>query len=134
MCLNFSVSFDKKVARYLRPYSATSVVEVQRQLEQLVKDPKSSLCLYPGDFAVYRVGKFDDNEGVFLHMSKPEFIMEVSSCLPEGSGTPRTSQSNFVPPKAPSKLTKFDGFISAKAPSKFDGPKLNTSLVKGGKK
>jgi len=53
MCLNFCI-FDKKVARYLRPYSATSVVEVQRQLEQLVKDPKSSLCLYPGDFAVYR--------------------------------------------------------------------------------
>lgn len=106
----FFCIYDKKVARYLRPYPATSVVEVQRQLEQLVKDPQSSLCLYPGDFAVYRVGEFDDNEGVFIHMPKPEFLMEVSSCLPEGSGKPRQSQS------------------------KFDGPKLNMSLVKGGKK
>lgn len=76
MWIAYSI-LDKKVGAYLRPVFAKSVVEVQRNLEQLVKDKTSSLCLFPADFALYKVGSFDDVEGVFVVQTKPEFIAEV---------------------------------------------------------
>jgi len=76
MLIAYSI-FDKKVGSYMRPAFAKSVIEVQRSIEQSVKDKGSSLCLFPADFALYKVGSFDDEEGVFIFQSKPEFILEV---------------------------------------------------------
>jgi len=69
--------FDKKVGSYLRPNFVASVVEIHRSMEQLVKDKNSSLCLYPADFAIYKVGAFDEKSGQFIPNGNPEFINEV---------------------------------------------------------
>lgn len=75
--------FDKKTAGYMKPTFVKSPVEVNRNLEILVKDKNSSLCLFPADFAIYKVGSFDDHEGKFVHQEKPEFYAEVVDFLPK---------------------------------------------------
>lgn len=77
--------FDKKVGAYLRPSAAKSVIDVQRQIAIMMREKDSSLALYPGEFAVYRVGKFDETEGKFTHMDTPEHMFEVASLLKEPS-------------------------------------------------
>lgn len=77
--------YDKKVSSYLRPAFAKSIVEITRQLEQVVKQKDNSLALYPHDFALYKVGLFDEEEGVFVTMTKPEFVVEISSFVKEVS-------------------------------------------------
>lgn len=80
MLLAYSV-FDKKVGSYYMPRFVQSPVEIQRILEQAVKDKGSSLALYPDDFAVYKVGSFDQDLGVFVIQTKPEFFAEISDFI-----------------------------------------------------
>jgi len=70
---------DKKNGFFLRPAFSKGIVDVTREMEQIVKKKDSTLALYPGDFALYRVGKFDEVEGLFLSMTAPEFIAEISA-------------------------------------------------------
>lgn len=72
---------DKKTGFFLRPAFSASLVALTRELTQLVKNKESTLALYPGDFAVYRVGKFDEVEGIFLFQQAPEFICEIVSFI-----------------------------------------------------
>lgn len=81
--LNAYSVFDKKVGRYYRPTFCSSVVEVGRNLQQLVKDKNSSLCLYPADFVVYCVGHFDDEKGIMIPEIPPQFVAEVIEYLPD---------------------------------------------------
>jgi len=120
MCLNFSVSLIRRLrvicARILLHLSWKCNVSWSNWLRTLSPRCVSTLAI----LRVYRVGKFDDNEGVFSSYVQTR-IHNGGFLLSSGRvWYSRTSQSNFVPPKAPSKLTKFDGFISAKAPSKFE--------------
>lgn len=73
--------FDKKVGAYLRPNFVHSVVEINRSMDQLVKDKNSSLCLYPADFAIYKCGSFDEKSGKFTQPANPEFYAEVVDFL-----------------------------------------------------
>lgn len=86
--IEFYAIKDKKVGAFLRPTGVKSIVEVTRQLEQVVKQKDSSLALYPGDFALYLCGKFDDIEGAFITIpNAPVFVAEISSFvnhIPEG--------------------------------------------------
>lgn len=70
---------DKKTGFFLRPAFSVGIVALTREFEQILKKKDTTLALYPADFAIYRVGKFDEVEGVFLHQTAPEFIAEVVS-------------------------------------------------------
>lgn len=87
--------FDKKVGRYYRPTFAGSVVEVGRNLQILVKDQNSSLCLFPADFAVYDVGQFDDDKGLFIPEIPPKFVAEVMEYVDKERRVPVPSN---IPP------------------------------------
>jgi len=72
---------DKKTGFFLRPTFASSIVAVTRELEQILKKKDTTLSLYPADFAIYRVGKFDEVEGLFLQQTAPDFIAEIVSFI-----------------------------------------------------
>jgi len=72
---------DKKTGFFLRPAFAQGVVAVTREITLMVRKPDSSVAQFPGDFAIYRVGKFDEVEGVFVHQTAPEFIAEIVSFI-----------------------------------------------------
>lgn len=67
---------DKKVGSFGRPFFAKNLVEVVRGIEQELRNPESSLSLYPGDFALYQFGSFDEIEGIFVQ-SRPEHKAEI---------------------------------------------------------
>lgn len=78
--LEYYSVYDKKVGAYKRPFNGTSLVDVTRSIEQEVKNPESLLSRYPGDFALYKLGSFDEIEGIFIQ-SKPEHLAEISAFI-----------------------------------------------------
>lgn len=56
--------FDSKVGAYATPFFARSKGEALRSFEDACRDEKLPFKSHPGDFSLYMVGEFDDNDGV----------------------------------------------------------------------
>ena len=76
--------FDSKACSYGQPFFAQNRGAAQRAIGmQLRHDTKSIFCQYPADFALYDLGYFDDEDGLFVTKS-PVFVINVSDLM-EGS-------------------------------------------------
>jgi len=73
--------FDKKAAIYSPPFYAPHDGIAMRNVSMAARNMESQLGQYPSDFALYRLGKFDDQTGSFL-TGMPDFVIEVVSLLP----------------------------------------------------
>lgn len=69
----FSV-FDLKADVYGVPFFMPSVGVARRTFFDLVKDQSTTISKHPEDFALFHVGEFDDNVGVFVPLSRPELL------------------------------------------------------------
>lgn len=68
----FSI-FDVVSKVYLPPMQFVHEGEALRAFEDIVLNPQTMVAKHPGDFKLYRLGEFDDCEGVF-DCTMPEFI------------------------------------------------------------
>jgi len=82
MLEHFSI-YDKKSQIYAKPWEAKSVPDACRQVSSLVSKPGNTVADFPHDFAVYRVGFFNETSGEFVCPAKPEFIAECGSFVKE---------------------------------------------------
>lgn len=58
---------DAKSEAFGRPFFAQTLGIAVRSFEDEVKraDPENTMFMHPADFALYALGKFDDNSGEF---------------------------------------------------------------------
>lgn len=70
--------FDKKMSTYLRPMFVPSIVEIQRNLINVLKDPKSLIAQFPTDYEIYYIGEWDEGRCEFKLEEKPVFEMNVT--------------------------------------------------------
>lgn len=54
---------DNKVSTFNKPMVEPHLTVVQRQLQQVMQNPKSMLAQWPQDYDVYLIGKFDSRTG-----------------------------------------------------------------------
>ena len=54
---------DSKAEAFMQPFFAQTPGLAQRMCEGTVNDPNSQLNRYPEDFALWRIGSFDDRTG-----------------------------------------------------------------------
>jgi len=77
---------DEKVGVFMPPTSVPHLVEMTRSISQAVRDSNSKLALYPGDYALYQIGKFDQDSGhIIIDPSGPRFIAQISSFIQNGA-------------------------------------------------
>lgn len=79
--------YDKKGQIYTTPFFFSQVGEATRALDGIVNNGQTQVSQYPDDFAMYKIGEFDDVSGKFKPCDVPEFIAEASQYknpLPEG--------------------------------------------------
>ncbi len=55
--------FDSAVGAYMRPMFMQSDGQALRMFIDEVERPESEIGRHPEDFALFRIGAFDDNEG-----------------------------------------------------------------------
>lgn len=80
---------DEKVGVFMPPTSVPHLVEMTRSITQAMRDPNSKLSLYPGDYSLYYISKFDQDSGHFIiDPSGPRFIAQISSFSQQNGVTP----------------------------------------------
>lgn len=77
MLQNTYSAFDKKAVFFLGTFTARSDSEASRMFGDGVQDRKSLLALHPEDYALYRLGTFDDTSGQISGEATPVFICEA---------------------------------------------------------
>ena len=74
---------DRKADIFGRPVFVASMGSLVRELtDVVVSDSQDTLARHPGDFALYRLGTFDDVKGTFDLLPLPDFVLECASLLP----------------------------------------------------
>jgi len=85
MILGVFCVFDSKALTYGMPFFTQNRGAAQRGISlQLRSDSKSMLAQYPEDFALYDMGTYDDDTGVF-NTHAPVFVVGVSELIEGGS-------------------------------------------------
>jgi len=72
--------YDKKTGVYGQPFTSNHEANASRSVQQAANDVSTSLGQYPADYALYRIGTFDDQNGALCAVV-PEHIVEVASLL-----------------------------------------------------
>lgn len=71
---------DLMAGVFFPPTFVPHLVEMTRSITQAMRDPQSKLSLYPGEFDLFLLGKFDQDAGQFIVIpSGPQFIAHISS-------------------------------------------------------
>lgn len=79
----FSV-FDTKLAAYNVPFFARTESDAIRSFSDLCVDPRSRVAQHREDYALYRLGSFDDETGA-LHYMAPECLVTASAVMVEAA-------------------------------------------------
>ncbi len=86
MKLNIYSIFDTASGLYSRPFFTQADAEAMRSFSDIVQDAEHPVGKHPEDYAVYRIGIFDDTKG--------NMINEENECL--STGLEATAQSRNV--------------------------------------
>ena len=62
---NAYVIFDLKAKLYNAPFFLLNDQVALRTAQQLVEDPKSEVFHHPEDYAMFKIGSYDDQSGIF---------------------------------------------------------------------
>ncbi|QXP08031.1 MAG: nonstructural protein [Arizlama microvirus] len=74
--INVFAIFDKKAVSYLQPFYFPQKGQAIRAFEDSVNDNQSPFSKHPEDYALYKLGSYDDQTGV-ITSKQPEFIEEA---------------------------------------------------------
>lgn len=69
----FSVR-DTRLGIYMQPIFMQHVGQVVRSWEEMVNDPKTTLCKHPSDYSLYELGEFDEDAGTFAALPVHKLI------------------------------------------------------------
>ena len=64
MKMNFYAIYDKAVGAYMRPFVLQSDGQAVRGFTDEVNNPETPLHAHPEDYALFRIGIFDDSSAV----------------------------------------------------------------------
>lgn len=79
--------FDKKVGLYATPFFAAHEAQAMRSVQMAMRDPQSSLSVFPTDYSLYSVGEFDEATGYFTPSSAPLPIIEIVTLVETDTAT-----------------------------------------------
>lgn len=75
--------FDSKANAYIQPFFMAQKGQALRALDSIVNNPQTEVNKYPADFALYKLGEFDDVSGQLVSLKVPEFIANAIEFVKE---------------------------------------------------
>lgn len=79
--LCFSI-YDKKATVHMSPVFVPNTVTALRSVAATLTE-KNNLSMYPGDFALYELGYFDQDSGLIISNGNPVFVEELQNLMPK---------------------------------------------------
>jgi len=74
MILQCFAVLDDKAGYYGHPFFTVAAGQATRMFEDWCGDPNTPLGKHPGDYRLYRIGRFDDSTGALESMPQPEYL------------------------------------------------------------
>ena len=74
--------YDRKAGIYQFPYQFHNDAVALRACQDLVNQGDSQIAKHPADYIMFKLGEYDDNEGVFVQLSTKEIIAEFHHLQP----------------------------------------------------
>lgn len=82
MIMQMFTVYDKKVGAFLPPFFARSEGEALRSFMDACQDGSHQFCKHAEDFALMRVGEFDDSSGLVVSKAGgPEMVIQAFECV-----------------------------------------------------
>lgn len=69
---------DNKSGVYNNPFYCVHLQDAKRQFARAANDDRLNLSMFSEDFDLYYLGVFDDQQGHFNLLDKPEFVMSAA--------------------------------------------------------
>lgn len=88
MIINAYTLYDRKALQYHQPFFAVSDGAAVRMLQDLVGDNNTLPGRHPGDFVMYCVGGYDDNNGSLLPATVLRHIIDALAVAPRATPLP----------------------------------------------
>lgn len=71
--------YDRKAQLYGTPFYASQEGIAIRSFSRAVNDPSLDMCLFPEDFTLYELGRFDDESAIFELNPMPRAVCSAAS-------------------------------------------------------
>lgn len=85
MIVNIYSIYDSKAQAYLQPFFCATHALAFRNIEKAMKNPHSPFSDFPADFTLFKVGEFDDLEGIVIGVSAHENLGNLIQFAPPPS-------------------------------------------------
>lgn len=72
---------DIKAKAFLIPFYKPSTGEGERQFDQLISRPDTTIGQYPKDYDLYYLGEYDDHDGKSTSLKTPELLVKGSELI-----------------------------------------------------
>jgi len=92
--------FDKKACVFGRPVflEEGQTGLLLRDLGDMLQKGEDTVARHPSDFALYRLGKFDNVKGTWEVLAIPDHFCEVVSLMPVGHAAAPAAGAGLVDP------------------------------------
>lgn len=81
MVSNVYAIYDEKAEAYNTPFPLATDGLARRSFDAACKDPGTDLYRFPGDYSLYCVGKWNDQDGSLESIVPPRFIAKNVSAV-----------------------------------------------------
>lgn len=78
---NMYAVYDIKAAAFLQPFFSQMDATAVRALAAAVNDPTTMLHKFPGDYALFQIGSFDEAMGQLVGQNPPRQLCMAASLL-----------------------------------------------------
>lgn len=74
---------DSKLGEFGQPFFFAAPGQAVRFLQDLVRDPKTTIAQHPEDFRLYYLGTYNPASGSFDSLGSPEYLAKASDFVEE---------------------------------------------------
>ncbi|WNK14235.1 MAG: nonstructural protein [Microvirus sp.] len=72
---------DSKLGEFGQPFFFQHHGQAVRFLQDITKDPKTTVCQHPEDFRLYCLGSFNPTTGGFENLASPEYLAKATDFI-----------------------------------------------------
>lgn len=80
--------YDVKALTFSPPFFTSNDNVAKRMVMDLVSDTNNNVGRHPADFKLYKIGTFDEGNGVLTPASIAEHVVECLALIPPAPGEP----------------------------------------------
>lgn len=72
---------DEKMGSFTLPFACLNEAVAERDFQTALRDERTNVSKYPGDFVLYEIGRFDQDKGFIEGHLVPKYVIRGSELI-----------------------------------------------------